>query len=112
MQAHTQSSVNNRIKEKRNRYIQVKLCGTTDDFLYTKLHTIRLQHMSKNQLLCMKILLNNGADQNYSDEQGNTVLHTATLFGTEDVTTLLLKHGANLEKKNFAGVCANCITDF
>lgn len=51
----------------------------------------------------VKLLLDNGASVDLQDKHGNTALarSLATSQGNGDVIKLLLKHGADPEKKNF-----------
>lgn len=49
---------------------------------------------------CAAILLNNNADPNVMDNDGNTALHYAVLGHNEVIVEKLLAHKANSEVRN------------
>ncbi|HXR03674.1 MAG TPA: ankyrin repeat domain-containing protein [Verrucomicrobiae bacterium] len=52
---------------------------------------------------CVEILLAHGADINVTDENGNTLLHTAAYYGNKEVIEVLLAHGEAVNVKNKRG---------
>ena len=51
----------------------------------------------------IKLLLQNGANVNIVDLNGNTPLHIASIYGKIDAVKLLLEYNANINKKNRGG---------
>jgi len=60
----------------------------------------------KNNSEIIHLLVSNGADVNFKDSGGNTVLYTAVLFDKVDLIENFLKNGANLNIKNDDGTSA------
>lgn len=54
----------------------------------------------------VKRLLDDGADVNYANDDGNTPLHIAAFFCNQRMVDLLLKHGADPTRKNQRGETA------
>ncbi|XP_037109200.1 ankyrin repeat domain-containing protein 26-like [Syngnathus acus] len=54
--------------------------------------------------LCTNILLENKADPNLVDSDGNTALHLASSIPSLSVIILLVKHGADINVKNREGI--------
>lgn len=52
---------------------------------------------------CVDLLLAHGADINVTDEDGNTLLHTAAYYGNQAVIELLVAHGEAVNVKNKRG---------
>lgn len=53
--------------------------------------TLQLAAMNKDGARMTKLLVDNGAEPNSADEQGNTALMTAAVYGNEEVVQTLLK---------------------
>ncbi|CAO2583073.1 Ankyrin repeat domain-containing protein 26, partial [Lemmus lemmus] len=49
---------------------------------------------------CATILLENGADPNIVDAQGNSALHYAVYYKNTSLAAKLLEHEVNIEEKN------------
>ena len=47
--------------------------------------------------------LSSGANPDISDKNGRTPLRTSAALGHKEIVSLLLKHGANLEKQHYSG---------
>jgi ankyrin repeat protein len=58
---------------------------------------------SENYIPMIEHALNNGADINFQDAQGDTALHIATNNYNVESTDYLLKHGARTDSKNNEG---------
>jgi ankyrin repeat protein len=60
-------------------------------FLDVRMHDTKL----------LSLLLENGADVNYMDEDGETaIFHAVTIRYSVEITSLLIRHGADLARKN------------
>jgi ankyrin repeat protein len=57
----------------------------------------------RNGKACVEILLAHGANINVTDEDGNTLLHTAAYYGNKEVVEILLAHGEAINVKNKRG---------
>ncbi len=55
------------------------------------------------QTAAAKLLIENGASLNATNNDGSTALHTAAFFGHPDTVTLLLEHGAEVNTRNAIG---------
>lgn len=62
-----------------------------DNGAQTQPMTLQLAAMNKDGARMTKLLVDNGADANSADEQGNTALMTASVYGNEEVVTTLLE---------------------
>lgn len=56
--------------------------------------------VSENRLDEVNIRLEKGEDVNQADKSGNTALHLAAEKGLAEMTTLLIRHGADLNAAN------------
>ena len=56
--------------------------------------------MSDSRCDKAKLLIDNGADVNAKDNQGNTPFHNACNYGSYKIASLLLRHGANPHMRN------------
>ena len=65
----------------------------------TPLHLVAKNHLweESEQLVAMKILLENGADVNLKDSKSKTALHYAVNFGNIEIIELLLKYDADID---------------
>lgn len=59
--------------------------------------------ISKKFFRLAKLLLNNGADPNFKDLNGNSALHLAVLSNHIEMVTLLLKSGASVKNEDNNG---------
>lgn len=80
--------------------------------LYITLYNIKVKvdnviiKVNPDYFTVSETLLKNGANPNFIDEQGNSILHIAIENKNEDLIFLLLKYGANPEIKNAEGISA------
>lgn len=58
------------------------------------------QAVQCQQEKCVAILLENGADPNLADADGNTALHLAVISPNISLSELLLQHDANIDAQN------------
>lgn len=67
----------------------------TDKLRRSALHWAVAQSDDSNQAICVRVLLDAGADVNAKDEAGITPLMNAAWFGCEEAVRVLLQHGAD-----------------
>ncbi len=63
-------------------------------------------HFKNNVLYQALCLLENGAVVDQARDDGSTAFHDACALGNPDIVQLLLKHGANVDKKDSTGQSA------
>jgi len=70
---------------------------------FTLLHLLAMKLYTKPVEMCWNILLSLGIDIAIQDYAGNTLLHTAIMFGNNKLAAQLIAFGANTSVKNQCG---------